>query len=86
MSDKPKHSLAETDLSVGDRIKVVAHLREEPIPPPVGTTGTIIEDGSDDGLPKARVKWDQDGTWVRTLVFPMDRVCIEIINNQEAGA
>lgn len=73
-----KHSLAETDLCVGDRIRVVDIL-EDPIPPAIGATGTIIADASDDGTPKARIRWDQPGLWVATLIFPEDRDCVTVI-------
>lgn len=70
----------------GDRIKVIALMTDDPLPPPLGATGTVVEVdpaivNSDDGVNyKARIIWDE-GTApaVGTLLIPQDEHVFEVI-------
>lgn len=72
--EKPKHSLAETDLSVGDMIEVIAII-DDPHPPAIGTRGVVTDDVSDDAYAKARIAWDRpvariEGDWANLVNAP----------------
>lgn len=72
-------------LQVGDRIEVVDVMTDDPLPPPIGGTGTVIDItpqvvNADDGVHyKAHIKWDGELAAVSTLLIPQDNHVYEVI-------
>ncbi len=67
-------------LQVGDRIEVVNKMADDPLPPPIGATGTVTEVApqilnKEDGVHyKAAVRWDGDVVAVGSLLIPQDNL------------
>lgn len=65
-------------MRIGDRIEVVARMSNDPLPPPIGANGTVVDItpqviNADDSIHyKAHIKWDDGVVAVSTLLIPQD--------------
>lgn len=73
-------------IAPGNRIRVVAPMADDPLPPPLGAEGTVVTVESaiinnDDGLHyKAHVKWDSGIVAVGALLIPQDNYVYEVVS------
>lgn len=70
-------------ITVGDRIRVVATMTDDPLPPPVGAMGTVAEVVDEfvnypNGHHKAYIKWDDGVIAVNALLLPHDDYVYEV--------
>lgn len=72
--------MSNTPVKSGDKIRVIALIHDDPLPPPVGATGTVVEVHEEyEDHRKVYVKWDDGVVAVNALLIPHDSHAFEVV-------
>lgn len=74
-------------IRIGDRIEVVGQMTDDPLPPPIGAKGKVVDVTGqiinlEDGTFKAHIEWDEGVMAVSALLIPQDNHVYKVIGHE----